>query len=360
MAKKLIDPAALEHAYAKAMNFGSTARIRLYNRLYRFTSREYDLSVALQGMLTRFQRKSDPRRVIWRRWIGGLREGLKFHQVMGPYVPPAERMMLSAGEESGSLAEGFRQAEYVADATKRMRGALFSSLAYPAVLCVLLCLVLYLVAARMMPTLETVLEVEKWPGFAQTLYHVSGFIRDWGLWLGLTFIGLIVLIIKTFPTWTGGVRRVLDRRVLPWTIHREFAAANFLISLAALVSTGRPIDEALIHIRRVATPWLAWHVDRFRMQMRMGVRPERAIDTGLYSDEVAGDLEDYGAAGAFEEAIEAVGKNVVEDAIRSIQLSARMINVLVLVAVAGVMVWMYASMAFVGMEVQKNASAGPL
>lgn len=358
--KSLIDMVALEHAFAKATAFGTDARIRLYNKLYRFTSREYDLTVALSGQLARFQAKQDPRRVIWRRWIAGVREGFKFHEVIGPYIPASERMMLSAGEESGSLAQGFAKAEYVADAAKRIRAALVSALTYPVVLVLLLCLVLYLVSARMMPELENVLAVEKWPGFAQNLHALAGFIRDWGLLIGGISVALIVVMLRTFPTWKGGTRRWLDRRIPPWTIYREVTAANMLISLAALVSTGRPIDDALIHIRRVSTPWLAWHVDRFRTQMRLGVPAGRAIDTGLLSEEVTGDLEDYGNAGAFEDAIEAVGKHVVEDAIRSITISARILNMIALVAVAGVMIWMYASMAFVGMEVQKAANAGPM
>jgi len=355
-----LDMASLEHAFAKATAFGTDDRIRLYNKLYRFASREYDIKVALQGQLRRFQAKQDPRRQIWRRWIAGVTGGYKFHEVIGPYIPDAERMMLSAGEESGSLAQGFAKAEYVADSTKRIKSALVGALTYPAALLVLLCLVLYLVATRMMPELENILDVPRWPVFAQHLYTLSSWVRDYGLYALIALITTIITIIKTFPVWRGPTRRWLDSRIPPWTIYREVTSANMLISLAALVSTGRPIDDALKSIRRVSSPWLSWHVDRFRNQMIMGKPAGQAIDTGLLNAETTGDLEDYGAAGAFEEAIEMVGKHVVEDAIRSISKAARVLNIIALMAVAGVMIWMYASMAFVGMAVQKAAMSGPI
>ena len=70
------------------------------------------------------------------------------------------------------------------------KDAIVSALAYPALLLVMLGFMLWLVSSQMVPAMEAMAPVESWPPVTRGLYHVSNFVRDWGL----VTVGIIVAI----------------------------------------------------------------------------------------------------------------------------------------------------------------------
>jgi type II secretory pathway component PulF len=344
-----------EHQLAKSLNFGAKQRIRLYQRLERFTKRGFDFKRAIDSMYIRYNREKDPRRAVFRRLLNRLQDGDRFSAAIAEYVPAAERLMISAGEEASQISDGFEQAAFVADAVKRMSSTLRSALIYPTILMLLLSAILAGISLQFVPTMLQMAPVETWPAVSKAVYNLANAVTGWGPWLVATFVVGLFFALRTLPTWTGPTRRFCDRWFPPWTIYREYQGSTFLISLAALVAAGRPVDGALRHISSIATPWLRWHLARMTRALQEGVQPGRALRTGLLDKETSGDIEDYSNAGAFEAALGAMGRESIEDSILRIKAAANILTVLSLVAVAGTIVLVYTGMIFLVMDVAQQA-----
>lgn len=342
---------AFERTLAKTLNFGAKDRVSLYHRLERFAGRGYDVKVALVGMYERFEKKKDPRRVIWREWVKGLNAGRKFSDLVADYVPPAERLAISAGETTGEMARGFEMARYIATAAHKIRGVVVESLMYPTVLVGIFIILLYFVAYKLLPAMLNISPVEKWPMVAYALYLTANFVKDWG-WLvfPLCFAAVVAVALR-LPKGTGGFRHWLDRKLPPWTIYRRVQGANMLVTLAALSAAGNPVDESVRRMRKIASPWLTHHLDRFQRGVASGKRPADAMDTQLFDDEVMGELIDYDRAGAFAEALDAVGKDVVSMTIESITKISGTIRYAMMGLVALGLIWTYGSMSLIVMTI---------
>lgn len=340
---------ALERRLAKALNFGAKNRVSLYHRLERFSGRGYDVKVALSGMYERYQKKKDPRRTIWRDWVRGLNAGRKFSELVADYVPPAERLAISAGETTGEMARGFEMARYIAHSASRIRGVVVEALLYPLILCSVFIALLYFVAYQLLPAMLQISPAETWPTISYALYVVANFVKDWGWLTILCIIGACVYVVVRLPRSTGPVRIWLDAKLPPWSIYRRVQGANMLVTLAALSAAGNPVDESIRRMRKIASPWLTRHLDKFQRLVASGKRPAEAMDTGLFDDEVMGEIIDYDRAGAFSEALDAVGKDVVDMTIESISKISGTIRYLMMGLVASGLIWTYAAMSMIVM-----------
>jgi len=344
-----------EHWFARRFNFGAKARIRLYERLERFTTRKKPIREALESIWARYHRKKDARRAVFRRLVEQMAgAGSSFSSAIAPYIPPAERLMLFAGEEGAKLPVGLQKARFVAEAVQKMRKALISELRYPVLLVVFLAVMLVVIAYQLVPIMLQMAPLSKWPPVSMMLYYIATAVKVAGIWFVAFVFAAAVLIARTIDTWTGPMRRFADKYLPPWTIYRVYQGSTFLISIAALIEAGRPIDVALKQITPISKPWLREHVVAMLQQLSAGVPPGRAIDTGLLDDEVCGDIEDYGSAGAFDQAIGAVGQDTISDSIERIALQAGVVRgVLMLMVAAGILL-VYGGMFFLVLETARG------
>lgn len=348
----------IEYELSRRMDFSLAKRTRLYTKLMRAAHNDRDPQMTFRAMLKRFRRQGDRRRHIYKLWLDNLEAGQRINEVMAPYIPASERMMIAAGEENGRIADGFREALFVAQTGKQIRGALIKALAYPVLLLLIQAAVLVIASYQLVPVLEGLLSVDRWPPIAQGFHALTSNLRSWGFaWIAAGFAA-VTLIFKTLPTWRGNARAWLDHHLPPWSIYREVQSSNFLVAMAALVKEGASVDVAMKSLMRVATPWLAAHLQRMVRGLERGETPGVAIRTGLLDDETAGDLEDYSDGGAFEEAIETIGKDAVEDSITRITAQAWVVNILIMITVAVTIIWMYASMTLTVLKVRELATVG--
>jgi type II secretory pathway component PulF len=349
-----------QFAWARISGFGGRGRVRFYNKLARATARQQNIKQVLERMRVRAERNQEAKRLVFRRWIAELNNGRQFSAAAEGYLPSAERMMIAAGEANGNVSDGFRTAEYIATAASRIRGAVIGALAYPVMLLVLLSVLLYVAAFKLLPIMEGLLPVAQWPPLARSFHTVTTFVHDYGL-ASLIVAGCCVFaVVRTLPTWTGEVRAWLDRSLPPWTIFREIQSSSVLIALAAVLKSGQSMDDAIEMQRRISQPWLRKHLAEWLKNLRSGDAPGQAANTGLFSKPVQEDLEDYTDSGTVEEAMKDLGQYAIEDAIERIGVQARVMNGAILILVAGTLLWMYGSMTLVGMAIQSAASQGTL
>lgn len=350
--------AKLEKKIASLLNFGADARIDLYERLAEFDTNGKDLGSALRKQYQRFKKRKDMRHSVWLDLVSEVSAGGKLSKAMAPYVPPTERLAIAAGEETGNYAEGFTMAAYIATSVSELRSAIVGTLLYPAILGFLFIVLMYFVSWQLVPAMLNIAPVEEWPALSYSLYVFSSGIKLFGLWVLIGTIGIAVANIISFGRFVGPVREKLDKLWPVNVVYRKVQGAMFVVILAAMQRGGIPLDAALRDIRAVATPWLRNHIEIFQRRLSAGRTPSEAIATGLLDQDVIDTLEDYDESGSFSKALEIVGKNVVKRTIKSVKAVASVFSALMMLGVAGGIVWTYASMAFLVMGMN-NQTPGP-
>lgn len=346
-------------------------RVRLYERLGRFLEHDIGLDEALETMIVRTSRprgamkQKHPMRHVYKRWHAGLRRGKAFTDVAvaGRDLPPGELVMLMMGDSTSNPADGFRQARFVADVVRRMKGALLGALTYPAILILMGSGFLAGIALKFGPQMRQMTDkpVEAWPFFAKTLYQLSVGVIDAGPWMVLMGVLLGVWSMWSLPNWSRvlpKVRAFLDHYVPPWSIYREYNASSTLIALGAMTQAASPVDESIARITSIASPWLQTHLRRILTRVRRGDDPGQSFDTGLLSDDTLGYLEDFNRAGGLDAALSVVGTETVEDAIARVQMGAVAMGIVALVAVVGLILLIYGGMMSLGLMVYQDAQAG--
>lgn len=190
-------------------------------------------------------------------------------------VPDTEAMLIQAGVMSGDMTAGLLNAAIVVENQGRLRSAAAALIKPGGYLLALAGLLLYL-GLKVFPGFSKGRPRSRWPADAQLL----GWISDHIIYVvgsgTLLFVALVLLLAWIAPRWTGARREWADRHVFPFTTIASVNGASFLTSLAAYISSGVPINDAITNIRKSASPYMAWQCDRMAALIKE-LRPEAAL-----------------------------------------------------------------------------------
>lgn len=336
--------------------FGLSKRIGMYEKIGAFLESNIDLVSSLRTIRDRYATRKDFRAAIMTDWINTLEQGKKFSDAIAWWVPAGELMLIEAGERGGGLITGLKEAVVLSSAASRNKTAIISGVAFPLALIGMLVGMLIMFRTNMVPVFIDLMKLEKWPESARTLYHISDFFYSKLLFLSIVFGVVAFFIGKTMGTWTKKPRHIFDK-LPPWNIYRSYQASSFLIALSSLMRAGVPAYDAMKAMSKNSSPWMRAHLDRMMATMSMGGgNMGRALDTGLLDDETSGDVQDYSRLGSFSEAIYVLGARSLEKGIEVIQQRMAVVKNLLLVLVAGSIIWIY--FASFGLQTAISESMG--
>ena len=192
---------------------------------------------------------------------------------------------------------------------------------------------------------------------AAALFYTSTFlVKNW-FFIILLLAGIGAIISYTMSRWTGRFRVIFDY-MPPWSIYKSYQASAFLISLASMMRSGVPLNEALKAMRKNAVPWLAEYLDRMFLNLKKGGKNYgQHLDVGLLDVETAGDVVDYSELGKFETAIYAIGERNLESGVVKINLQMNVAKNLMLVFLAVTVSWIYYTTTDLNSTIAEAASS---
>lgn len=301
-----------------------TARRRLWLKLAKLISNGVPI---LQGLESLYSRRvasggdKHPSAIAFNSWIQGIRNGERLSGVINGWVGDDERMLISAGEQSGTMENAFISAARVMEARAQINSAVFNGLAYPFVLLMLAFGVLYLFGFKIIPAFSKIASPEKWTGLARVMIDVSLFAQHW-LWLIAIFIACIVIaFFLSLPKWDGPMRIRLDRYA-PYGIYRVMQGSTWLIGLSALVEAGLRIETALQQLSSTASPWLRARIDACLRGTRSGLNVGESLARSGYEfpdREIIDDLGVYSSLSGFDAALSILGKEWLDESVAQIK-----------------------------------------
>ena len=325
----------VEEYYAKMiMLFSNKTRLKLYRKIASLMKNRFSLMDALDmlhdGASNGGKNPGEPLAIAIAAWGKALNNGMPFSDALKGWAPDRERLMLSVGDVSDLESALLNLIKVTEGSTKMIRPIMMMAV-----------LIIYAIGVYMVPPMIDAAPNVIWRGMAADLVNLSAWIKD--NWI-VAFASLPVtmaVIYFTIGIWTGKVRAVFDN-LPPWSLYKIFTGISWLLALSALVKGGTPVSTALRALRRDASKYLKERIDKTLVFVNNGDNLGQALaKTGLnFPDkEIISDLKVYSELDNFEEALDNLANEWLDESVYMIEERAGILNMVALLAIGGVIAW---------------------
>ncbi len=334
-----------EEMYARLMiMFASKTRLKLYRKIASLMRNRFSLMDALDmlhdGASNGGKNPGEPLAIAIAAWGRSLNNGNTFSDALKGWAPDRERLMLSVGDVS-DLEGALLNLIKVTEGSTKMIRPIIGAISYPSFLMMMAILIIYAIGVYMVPPMIDAAPNVKWTGLARDLVDLSAWIKDNWLIAFSSLPILMAVIYFTISIWTGKIRAVFDN-IPPWSLYKTFVGISWLLAMAALVKGGTPVSTALRALRRDATKYLKERIDKTLVYVNNGDNLGQALaKTGLVfpDKEIIDDLKIYSELDNFEEALDNLANEWLEESVYTIEEKAGILNMVALLAIGGVIAW---------------------
>ena len=331
--------------YAKIIcNLSNKKRLKIYRKLSALLRNRFSLMNALDmiynGISEEGRKPNDPMAIAVSMWGRSLQEGHPFSDCLKGWAPSRERLMLSVGDVA-DLESALMNLIKVAEGSTRMIRPIINAVAYPIFLMMMSVLILYAIGVYMVPPMLSAAPNTVWTGTAKTLIDLSEWIQEhWKFAFSIIPVACII-IYATIGIWTGKVRVKFDR-IPPWSLYKIFTGITWLLALSALVKGGVPLSVALTSLRRDSSRYLKERIDGALSFIKNGDNLGEALDASNFEfpdKQIIADLKIYSELDNFEEALDKLANEWLEESVYIIEQKSEIMNAVALLLISSIIAW---------------------
>lgn len=340
--------------------FGEKARVSTYNKLIKFLRNGIPLLQALDimwGFASEEGKKpKTPTAVALAEWRSKIREGAGLGIAVKGWVPDKDQVVIQSGEVAGDLIVALENALYIHKGTKQIKKAIIGGLAYPALLVAVTVIFMVIVSTQVVPAFAEITPKETWAGAGRSLAVMADLTNNY-LHIGAGALAvMIVSIWLSLPRWTGSIRARLDR-FPPYSFYRLSLGSGFLLSMSAMVRAGISVTQGMKLINKSANPWYKERITSSLRHITNGKNFGEALYlTGFQfpDKEAVSDLRAYAQLDGFDETLQKLGSEWMEDSIEKMNSQAVVLRNIALIVLAAVFGWIAVGI----FSLQQQISAG--
>jgi type II secretory pathway component PulF len=335
---KIEDAIAESKAFKKVAKilYDKSTRCRFYEKLAALIDNGKQMQLSIENLQERASKKSktDAEAIVLKDVYLKIQQGASLGDALAEYIPMGERMLIMAGEQSGTLPQALNMCAELIKASQKMLGRVLAAIAQPLILGAVLACALLVISKSVVPKLEMVYPAEHWEGAARNLYLVASFVdTPWFLvLLGFLFI-FFVTIAVTLPYWKGRIRPFFDK-IPPWSFYRILQGAGWLLSLSAMLRCGTTLHSSIAQIKQMAggkkgNPWLFERMDLTLWGINNGLNIGDSLDrtkTGFPDQEIIDDLIVYSDLQNFDDTLHKLGAQFIDSGLKKIDEQAKILN----------------------------------
>lgn len=345
LAKAMHNFNKVEEYYARlVIQFSNKDRLKLYRKIASLMKNRFSLMDALDMLHDSAsnggKNPGEPLAIAIAAWGKALNNGKTFSDALKGWAPDRERLMLSVGDVS-DLESALLNLIKVTEGSTKMIRPIVGAIAYPSFLLMMAVLIIYAIGVYMVPPMIDAAPGVRWRGLARDLVDLSGWIKD--NWL-IAFASLpitMAVIYFTIGIWTGKIRAIFDN-IPPWSLYKVFTGISWLLALSALVKGGTPVSTALRALRRDASRYLKERIDKTLVFVNSGDNLGQALaktHLDFPDKEIIGDLKIYSELDNFEEALDNLANDWLEESVFMIEEKAGILNMVALLSIGAVIAW---------------------
>lgn len=341
-----IDMNKLELLYAKWMFRSNTEkRMAICRKLASLLRNDFTLIDALERLemieSKNGTKPNEPFAIVMREWQKNLERGMSFSDATRGWVPPEETLLVTSGNLS-NLVVALENVGRVVDGTQRIRRAMTTAIAYPMFLLALTFGIIIMVGLYLVPPLADVAGNDVvWHGVARSLIWLSDFsIKYWYVFL-VGFATVVAVVWVSLANWSGRLRKIFDK-LPPWSVYKIQVSVGWLMSLGAMVRAGVTIPDAIRMLSDNANRYLRRILDsalRFIANGdNLGVALSRT-NSDFPDSEIIGDLTIYADMNGFDENLNHVANDYLNESVRKMERVSNLMNSLGILLVSAIIAW---------------------
>ena len=336
---------AIEEYYAKmVIVFSNKVRLKLYRKIASLMKNRFSLMDALDmlydGASNGGKNPGEPLAIAIAAWGKALNNGKTFSDALKGWAPNRERLMLSVGDVS-DLESALLNLIKVTEGSTKMIRPIIGAVSYPSFLTMMSVLIIYAIGVYMVPPMIDAAPNVIWRGMARDLVDLSAWIKDNWLIAFATLPTIMAIIYFTIGIWTGRVRAFFDN-IPPWSLYKVFVGISWLLALSALVKGGTPVSTAMRALRRDSSRYLKERIDKTMVFINNGDNLGQALaktKLNFPDTEIISDLKIYSELDNFEEALDNLANEWLEESVYLIEEKAGILNMLALLSIGAVIEW---------------------
>ncbi len=336
----------IELFYAKLVfRMNTDKRMSLMRKLASLLRNDFTLMNAL-GRLEQIeshngQKPHEPFAIVLRKWQKNLEMGMSFSDATRGWMTPNETLLLTSGNIS-SLVIALENLERMVNGMQRIRRAFLSALAYPLFLFALTFALIIMVGIYLVPPLASVADDGiVWRGIAASLVWLSEFTGKYWQLFAVGFVVLVILITFSLPNWSGRIRARFDN-LPPWNIYKIHVSVGWLAGLAALVSSGITLPDAMRMLSDNSGRYLRSILDAALKHIANGENLGMALNSsgrGFPNQEIIGDLEIYADMTDFDKNLARIANDYLDESVRKMDAIASTLNSVGIILVSFIIGW---------------------
>ena len=336
----------LELLYAKMMfRLNTEKRMAICRKLASLLRNDFTLIDALERLemveSKNGKKPNEPFAIVMREWQKNLERGMTFSEATRGWVPPNETLLVTSGNLS-NLVVALENVGRVVDGMQRIRRAMTTAVAYPLFLLALTFGIIIMVGIYLVPPLAEVAgNSVVWRGSARSLVWLSDMsIKYWYVFL-VVFASAVAIVWLTLANWTGRLRATFDK-FPPWSTYKIQVSVGWLMSLAAMVSAGVTIPDAIRMLADSANRYLRSILERALRFIANGDNLGRALQNtnrGFPDDEIIGDLTIYADMNGFDENLTQVANDYLNESVRKMEKISNTLNSMGILLVSAIIAW---------------------
>lgn len=287
------------------------------------------------------RKPNEPFAIAMREIQKNLERGMTFSEATRGWVPYEETLLLMSGNVS-SLLVSLENVGRVVGGIRKIKRAMWGAIAYPLFLLFLTFGIIVMVGVYLVPPLAEAAGSEVvWHGTAASLVWVSDFAKKYWFIFATAFVGICMLVWLSLPVWTGKLRTLFDR-LPPWNTYKLQASVSWLMSLAAMVSAGVSVPDAMRLLADNSNRYLSSILEDALHHIANGENLGTALAlTGknFPSEEIIGDLTIYSDMNDFDKNINQIARDYMEESVRKMESIANVLNSVGIIIVSIIIGW---------------------
>ena len=284
---------------------------------------------------------NEPFAIVMRQWQKNLERGMSFSEATKGWVPPEETLLVTSGNLS-NLVVALENVGRVVDGTQRIKRAMTTAVGYPLFLLALTFGIIIMVGLYLVPPLAEIAGNNiVWHGTAKSLIWLSDFsIKYWYFFL-VIIASIVAIIWLSLPNWSGRMRGLFDK-LPPWNVYKIQVSVGWLMSLAAMVSAGITIPDAMRmlsdnanrYLRRILDIALRYIANGDNLGVAMANTRKNFPD-----NEIIGDLTIYADMNGFDENLTQVANDYLDESVRKMEKVSNTLNSVGILLISAIIAW---------------------
>ena len=180
-----------------------------------------------------------------------------------------------------------------------------------------------------------------WTGGAATLIWISNLASKYWQIFSIVIGAFAVAVIWSLPRWSGHLRGAFDK-FPPWNIYKIRLSVGWMMSLAAMVSSGVAIPDAMRMLADNSNRYLRKILEATLRYIANGDNLGDALqNTGMDfpNQELIGDLTIYADMNDFDTNLNQISNDYLENSVKKIESVANVLNTVGILLISAVIAW---------------------